>query len=89
MIEHINQVEKYIGRKITRLQAPHDFEHYLLHHEKTKGVNKGKKGYGWAGPRQRWCTSTLKKDVIRKYLKNYPVRFEYIGIAADEHYRVP
>ena len=88
MIEHINQVEGYIGRKITRLQAPHDFEYYLGGHIKTKGKNKGKVGYGWAGPLTRWCTSTLKTDVIRRHLKHYPHRTEYIGIAADEHYRV-
>ena len=88
MIEHINQVEKYIGRKITRLQAPHDFEYYLGSHIKTKGKNKGKFGYGWPGPLMRWCTSTLKTDVIRRHLKHYPHRTEYIGIAADEQYRV-
>ena len=88
MIEHINRVEKYIGRKITRLKAPYDFEHYLAHHIKSKGVNKGKKGYGWAGPRLRWCTSTLKRDVIKKYLKHIPIRTEYLGIAVDEEARV-
>ena len=88
MLDHIDQVEDYIGRKITRLQAPHDFEYYLAHHIKTKGVNKGKKGYGWAGPRLRWCTSTLKRDVIRKYLKHYQYRTEYLGIAADEEARI-
>ena len=88
MINHIDQVEDYIGRKITRLKAPFDFEYYLAHHIKTKGKNKGKKGYGWAGPRQRWCTSTMKRDVIRKYLKQIPERTEYVGIAADEHYRI-
>lgn len=88
MMVHIDQVEEYIGRKITRLQAPYDFEYYLANHIKTKGVNKGKKGYGWAGPRQRWCTSTLKRDVIKKYLKHIPIRTEYIGIAVDEDQRI-
>lgn len=30
MYEHIDKVEKYIGRKITRLRAEHDFEYLLL-----------------------------------------------------------
>lgn len=30
MYEHINKVEQYIGRKITRLKAEHDFEYLLL-----------------------------------------------------------
>ena len=30
MYEHIDKVEKYIGRKRTRLKAEYDFEHYLL-----------------------------------------------------------
>lgn len=60
MIEHINKVEKYINRKITRLQAPFDFEHYLAYHVKVRGKNKGKKGYGFPDFRNRWCTGTLK-----------------------------
>jgi 3'-phosphoadenosine 5'-phosphosulfate sulfotransferase (PAPS reductase)/FAD synthetase len=88
MLKHIDQVEKYIGIKITRLKAEHNFEYYLGHHVKTKGKNKGKVGYGWAGPKLRWCTSMLKTDIIKKYLKNIIPRIEYIGIAYDEPKRV-
>ena len=88
MIEHINKVEKYINRKITRLQAPFDFEHYLGHHIKVRGKNKGKKGYGFPNFRNRWCTGTLKIDVIRNYFKHIPIRTEYLGIAVDEPNRI-
>lgn len=37
MYEHIDKVEKYINRKITRLKAERDFEYMLLHYEKKKG----------------------------------------------------
>jgi len=88
MIEHISKVENYIGRRITRLQAPFDFEYYLAYHVKVRGKNKGKKGYGFPNFRNRWCTGTLKKDVIRRHLKSYPYRTEYLGIAADEPNRI-
>lgn len=88
MIDHIGKVENYIGRRITRLQAPFDFEHYLAYHVKVRGKNKGKKGYGFPDFRNRWCTGTLKRDVIRRHLKSYPHRTEYLGIAVDEPNRI-
>ena len=88
MIHHIDQVEVYIGREIKRLKAPFNFEHYLAYHEKKTGKNKGKFGYGWPDHKNRWCTGQLKTNIIRRHLKHYPHRTEYIGIAADEHYRV-
>lgn len=86
MYEHINKVEKYINRPITRLKAKNDFEYLMFKHIKTKGKNKGKQGYSWPGTKIRWCTSKLKVDVINKYLSKYKNKeiVEYIGIAADE-----
>lgn len=43
MYEHIDKVEKYIGRKITRLKAEKSFDYYMFEHEKTRGKNRGKK----------------------------------------------
>lgn len=43
----------------------------MFEHEKTRGKNKGKKGYGWATIFCRWCTSNLKNRVIDNYLKKY------------------
>lgn len=90
MYEHIDKVEKYIGRKITRLKAEKSFDYYMFEHEKKRGKNKGKKGYGWATMRCRWCTTILKNNVIDKYLKKYEEEgyIEYIGIAYDEQKRI-
>lgn len=87
MYEHIEKVEQYIGRKITKLKADFDFEHYMFDHVKTRGKNKGKAGYGWSDFRNRWCTTVLKTNVIKKYMRNKYKDFqvvEYHGIALDE-----
>lgn len=87
MYEHIDKVEKYINRKITRLKADKDFEYMLLEYEKKKGKNKGQKGYSFPDFRNRWCTQYFKKSVIKRYLKEKYKGFEvieYHGIAVDE-----
>ena len=96
MIEHINKVETYIyskyGRKITKLKSDKSFDYYMFEHIKTRGKNKGKKGYGWATMRCRWCTTLLKTRVVDSYLskigKSNEDYVEYIGIAADETNRI-
>lgn len=91
MYEHIAKLEKYIGRKITVLKSDKGYDYYMFDHVKTKGKNVGQKGYSWAGIRQRWCTSKLKTDVIRKYLKEHYKDFDviqYVGIACDETKRI-
>lgn len=89
MYEHIDKVEKFTGRNITRLKAEHSFEYYLTEHHRTKGKYTALAGYGWPGPRRRWCTQLLKKQQIDKYMSalDRPV-LQYIGIAADETKRV-
>lgn len=83
--EHIKQVEQYIKRPITVLKADKSFDYYMLEHIKTKGKNKGKRGYGWATPMLRWCTNYLKRNVMNKYLKSLKGDYvTYIGIAYDE-----
>lgn len=87
MYKHIDKVENYIGRPITRLKAEKDFEYMLLHYEKKKGKNKGQKGYSFPDFRNRWCTQYFKKSVIKRYLKEKYKGFEvieYHGIAVDE-----
>ena len=59
---------------------------------KRKNPNlKDKRGFSWPGPRNRWCTATLKTRIINSYLrglsKDYTI-VQYIGIAADEPQRV-
>ena len=91
MYEHIAKLENYIGRKITVLKSDKNYDYYMFDHIKTRGKNIGQKGYSWAGIRQRWCTSKLKTDVIRKYIKNQYKNHEviqYIGIASDEPKRI-
>ena len=93
MYEHIERVralikEKY-GKDITVLKADKSFDYYMFEHVKTRGKNKGEKGYGWATMRARWCTTLLKNEVVKAYLKRYEDEgyIEYIGIAFDEQER--
>lgn len=99
MYEHLEQLEKYIGMPITRIKSEKTFQYYLLEHEvrhrndsqmsQIYGVNR--KGYSWAGPRQRWCTSRLKTDIINSYMRNIGKQYDvihYVGIAADESNRI-
>ena len=93
MSEHIKKVNTYIkehyNKTITKLQSEKSFDYYMFEHEKTRGKNKGKKGYGWATMRCRWCTTLLKNNVINKYLNDYEDDYvEYIGIAYDEPKRI-
>lgn len=99
MYEHIDKVEKYIGRPITRVKSAFDYEHLMFDYPVRRNQDSpiikrygaGSFGYGWPGPKQRWCTSRLKdmpRDAfLRNLRKEYDVR-EYIGIAADEQYRL-
>lgn len=91
MYKHIEKVERYIERKITKLKAENSYEYMMFEHEKKKGKNKGQKGYSWADFRNRWCTQYLKKQVMNRYLKekykNIEI-IEYHGIAADETKRL-
>ena len=87
LYRHIDKVEKYIDRPITRVKPGKTFDYWMFDHIKTKGKHIGKCGYGWADNSVRWCTLTLKRDVLKKFYKdNYKNTkiFEYIGIAYDE-----
>ena len=94
MIEHIEKVKQYIKQKydkdITVLKSDKSFDYYMFEHEKTKGKNKGKKGYGWATMRCRWCTTLLKNKIINDFLNQFKEEgyIEYVGIAYDETKRV-
>ena len=71
MEAHIEKVEQYIKRYtdigITRIKPEKPFEYYFLeheiHHRKNSAYNEKfgatHKGYGWAGPKMRWCTCLL------------------------------
>lgn len=87
MYDHIKKVEEYINRPITVIKAENDFGYYMLDHIKTRGKNKGKAGYSWPDFRSRWCTTILKQNVFKDYLKGQKNIIEYHGIAFDEKER--
>lgn len=87
MYDHLDKVEAYIGRKITRLRRPNSFEDMLLSHVKKNGTV----GYSFPDFRNRWCTAYFKRDAIKSYLRQVRKEkqvIEYVGIAADEPKRV-
>ena len=98
MYEHIDKVEKYIGRPITRLKSEKDYMYWATEYPRPVKSNKISYlkpgditiGKGYPSPLARWCTQKLKVYVIRDYLKelrkNYDL-VEYVGIAYDESHR--
>ena len=104
MTEHIDKVEQYIKKYtdigITRLKPEHPFEFYFydvpIHHRKQTEFNKrlgtdSHNGFSWPGPKMRWCTDRLKTRPRTKFLREYRNEYniiEYVGIAADEEYRL-
>lgn len=93
MYRHIDKLEKYIGRPITRLKSQQSFE-YLFYEHTPKRKNPALeqyKGFSWGGPRNRWCTAMLKTRIVSKYLKELKKEYEviqYLGIASDEPNRI-
>lgn len=88
MAEHIRQVERYIGREITRLFPSHgDFNYWMFDRvaSRCKKGNTPKIGKAWPGPAQRWCTGR-KTETIDKYHRQYKAEgmISYVGFAADE-----
>lgn len=98
MIRHVAKVRKVIeaaGIKFTELRAEHDFEYYLISvdvpNRKPTSAHFGTPGYGWSSFKIRWCTKYLKIEPINAYLSDLQERYDviqYIGIAADEDYRM-
>ena len=97
MLRHVEKVKQVIdgaGIKFTTLKSKHDFEYYLTTHEpKRKPTSDfyGMPGYGWPGVFSRWCTKTMKQGIITNHLRELRTQYDvyqYIGIAADEDYRV-
>lgn len=82
MREHIDLVEKYIGREIRRMRFRYTFD-YLLTTIKTQ---KGGKGYGWPRARYRWCTG--RKDMVIQKGIEKKSDVTYIGYASDEIPRI-
>lgn len=96
MRDHLAKLELYLKEhhpeapQITYLKADYSFDYLMFEQEITKGQNKGRRGYGWASMRMRWCTGMLKKGVFGKFAReNLDGEYVcYIGIAADEPQRL-
>lgn len=98
LYRHIRKVEQNTGINVTIVKSDEGFE-YLFASKKikrcsTKAIEKygaNRLGYSWAGPQTRWCTERLKTQPREKFLRKLRSQYdviEYIGIAADEHYRI-
>lgn len=98
MLRHVEKVKQVIeaaGIKFTTLRAEHDFEYYLskvdVPNRKPTSQHFGIPGYGWPSFKIRWCTKHLKIEVVDNYFKKMSESYKvirYIGIAADEDYRL-
>lgn len=99
MYKHIKAIEEYTERKITVVKSKEDFEFFLTQKEvasrhSTQLIDENRLnrvGYGWPGPKARWCTEKLKTHPRTKFFnelkKSYEV-IEYVGLAADEKHRL-
>jgi 3'-phosphoadenosine 5'-phosphosulfate sulfotransferase (PAPS reductase)/FAD synthetase len=100
MYEHIEKVQEYI-KPLEIESIKIDFDYWFYEHIKTKGKNKGRKGYSWPDFRNRWCTALKSESFQRTSYGdgNYNPRqrgrtkrinkniVEYHGIALDEKNR--
>lgn len=84
MYAHVDKLANDTGVPIVRLHPPKPLEYLMFDKEMTRGKRMGERGYGWARPNARWCT-TQKQAAIDKYVKSIGESVSYcIGIAADE-----
>lgn len=98
MYRHIEKVKKVVeaaGIKFTMLRPEHDFEYYLAKVDvpgrSPTAKHFGVPGFGWSSFRNRWCTKHLKLKPINAHLEKLCEQYDviqYIGIAADEDYRL-
>lgn len=91
LYDHIEKVKTNIKREITVISSKKTFE-WLMFEKPVKRRNGSNiKGLSWPSSQVRWCTAYLKRDITNAYLKelrkDYEV-YEYIGLAADEQYRL-
>lgn len=96
MYRHIEKVKRIVegaGIKFTELRSEQSFDHLMFEHRVNRRNTALQEniGYSWPGPLSRWCTRALKIQVIDRHLKKIQSQYElvqYIGIAADEGYRL-
>ena len=83
MYKHIENVKRFVednGIKFTILKSQKSFDYYMFEHNpKRRNLDfLEKKGFGWANSKSRWCTSTLKINVINSYLKELNTKYDVI-----------
>lgn len=98
MIRHVEKVKKVVeaaGIKFVTLRSQHNFEYYLAEvdvpNRRKDSDHYGVPGYGWPSHKIRWCTKHLKLELIKKHFKELTAEhnlIQYVGIAADEDYRM-
>lgn len=94
MHEHLEQLESFIGRKITRLTPRVSFGFWFAQHKVFhRNGNLHRIGLGWPSPSRRWCTKE-KTRAIHTYCNaltwqghDIPI-VQCIGFAADEYSRM-
>lgn len=71
--EYLTRLESVLGKRIVRLNADRDFDHWL-------------QVYGGAlpSPQMRWCTKNLKIKPLEDWLGDERT-YTYVGIRADEN----
>ena len=96
MYRHIEKVKKVVedaGIKFTMLKCEKSFDYLMFEHvpRRKNPELSGLVGYSWPGSRSRWCTRSLKVDVIDRYFRLLNQTHNVIqvkGLAADEEYRL-
>lgn len=94
-VERVKQVIEAAGIRFTTLRSEHDFKYYLAEvdvpNRKPDSKYYGVPGYGWPSAKIRWCTKHLKMELVEGHLRDLRAQYDviqYIGIAADEDYRL-
>jgi 3'-phosphoadenosine 5'-phosphosulfate sulfotransferase (PAPS reductase)/FAD synthetase len=90
LVEHVFQVQEYIGRDITVLHPRIPFNDWMFKREirRRAGPDKSKVfrvGNGWPSSFRRWCTRE-KVETMNRFAKQQYGKFfyQYVGFAADE-----
>jgi len=78
MYEHLDKLERYIERPITRLYPRQTWNWWMFEREKRDG----QLGYGWPGARSRWCNGE-KCDVMDRHHRGATV---CIGYSYEERF---
>lgn len=78
--DYLNKIEIFLNKKITRIKPKKSFDHLYSVLKILPSVNR------------RWCTPLLKTNVFKEFVKekiaNNSLINLYIGIRADEFYRI-